>query len=235
MTEETSAVDTPEVHAPHTHHTGHRWVDFMLAMAALSVSLISLWIAVHHGKTMEKLVQANSMPNVEVDVTLDEIGTPTSAFTIKVMNSGVGPARIESIEVWDGDQVLADGRAVAKTLTGYNGGRSISLQWTAQGTQGKLLGAGQESSMLSFKFNGTPPSPDSLLEATQALQTRTCYCSVFDECFEADSRKNKGRPARVERCEVRAGAFNEDISTFMDMLYEQPKTSVSSSQDPPKS
>lgn len=54
-------METPEVHV-HPHHTGHRWVDYVIAGTALLVSVISLWVAVGHGRTMEKLVAANSWP-----------------------------------------------------------------------------------------------------------------------------------------------------------------------------
>ncbi len=62
-------METPEVHV-HPHHTGHRWADYVIAGTALLVSVISLWVAVGHGRTMEKLVAVNSWPYVNGDLSI---------------------------------------------------------------------------------------------------------------------------------------------------------------------
>jgi len=45
----------PENHASHGHHTstGFRWLDISLALSAFLISLISLGVAIEHGKTMD--------------------------------------------------------------------------------------------------------------------------------------------------------------------------------------
>lgn len=51
-------------HRPHT--TGFRWLDISLALSAFVVSIGSLWLTVHNARTMERLVTANSYPNVDI-------------------------------------------------------------------------------------------------------------------------------------------------------------------------
>ena len=48
-------------HAHPPHRTGHSWLDISLALSAFFVSLISLWLAMHNARTMEKLVASNSL------------------------------------------------------------------------------------------------------------------------------------------------------------------------------
>jgi hypothetical protein len=60
--EETTRV-TPEIETgSEIHRTAHRWIDISVALCALVVSITSLGIAVHHGRTMARLVAANSWP-----------------------------------------------------------------------------------------------------------------------------------------------------------------------------
>src|SRR4051812_27806085 len=39
----------------HGHHTGVRWLDLILAGSAIFISVVSLVISIHHGRTMEQL------------------------------------------------------------------------------------------------------------------------------------------------------------------------------------
>src|SRR3954469_6138321 len=107
-TTEGTTVDV-ETHAPHVHKTGHNWVDLIVAFSALFVSVVSLGIGILHGRTMERmaeenarLVAANSWPFMYYaagTVTTDGV---TKAI-MKVGNSGVGPAKIETAELtWKG-------------------------------------------------------------------------------------------------------------------------------------
>jgi hypothetical protein len=53
-------MDSPE--APHSHpsHTGHRWLDIALGLSAMFVSVVSLVVAVEHGRTMQRMADANA-------------------------------------------------------------------------------------------------------------------------------------------------------------------------------
>jgi hypothetical protein len=37
----------PETEHHHHHHTGHRWLDATLAVSAVFISLMSLFLAIH--------------------------------------------------------------------------------------------------------------------------------------------------------------------------------------------
>ena len=57
-----------DVHA-HAHKTGHSWVDLAIALSAIAISVISLFVAIGHGRTEEKLVVASSWPFLTFDTT----------------------------------------------------------------------------------------------------------------------------------------------------------------------
>jgi hypothetical protein len=105
----------PEVEHPppeHFHRSGPRPRDLVLPICALFVSVVSLAVAVLHGRALEqmaegnaKLVQANSWPFLQY-VTANHDDTGDLVITLGVHNAGVGPAKIESFEVlWQGQPV----------------------------------------------------------------------------------------------------------------------------------
>lgn len=52
---------TPESEiGPGARKTGRDWVDLSAAMCALIISVTSLWVAVRHGHTMERMADANA-------------------------------------------------------------------------------------------------------------------------------------------------------------------------------
>jgi hypothetical protein len=201
-----------EVHTPHKAHTGHRWLDITLGVSALMVSAISLYVAVHHGQTMEKLVEANSFPNVELNLDLAEGARPED-FVVRITaeNNGVGPARIESLEFWDGGRPLTSVRDVVTAIKSRGDGRKLTSQLAGSTVVGGLLGASKSKAILELRLDRkTWFGPAAQFSA--AAQDRVCYCSVFDECFVADSRVHKGRPSAVRICPTPAHAYQDDIS-----------------------
>jgi hypothetical protein len=53
-------MEAPEAHHAHPGHSGHRWLDIVLAVSAMFVSVVSLFGAVEHGRTMERMAEGNT-------------------------------------------------------------------------------------------------------------------------------------------------------------------------------
>ncbi len=90
----------PEVEHHHHHRTGRGWLDVTLAVSAVFISLISLFLAIQHGRVMEKMVEASTWAFVTVDFSNADPTTFTPHTRLSVTNKGVGPAKIESLEVF---------------------------------------------------------------------------------------------------------------------------------------
>jgi hypothetical protein len=205
-------MDGPEVHTPHAGHTGHRWLDITLGVSALMVSAISLYVAVHHGQTMEKLVEANSFPNVEMDLDVGDGKRPEDlVLRVSADNNGVGPARVETLELWEGATPLVSVRDVLAAIKARGDGRRLDAQLAGSTVIGGLLGAGKSKSVLELRMDRKTWFTAAATFAA-AAQDRVCYCSVFDECFMSDSRLHKGRPYAVKVCPVPAQPYDDDIS-----------------------
>jgi hypothetical protein len=196
-----SVVDPGSEGGHHHHqHTGHRWLDITLAVSAVIISLVSLFLTLQHGRVMERMVEANTWPYVMVDVTTSNLdGSPHVA--LRMENKGVGPAKIESLEVFYQGVAMPGSHALVKAV----------LAPSDPDRRFRVLISDVLESVLSARevvnFVDLDPKNYSVQEygkmadVVTKLDFRVCYCSVFDECAVLDTRKAQ-RPFAVKSCSV---------------------------------
>lgn len=200
-----------ETHArAHHHKTGHRWVDMAVAFAALFVSLVSLGVAVMHGRTMDRLVSANSWPFLSYSW-----GTHTSdavpTTVMEIINAGVGPAKIESAElVWKGIAYRSDADFL-RVCCGFNSappnGVRVSL------VPHEVLRAGEKRTFLELAEQANPKVSASLEQAllSHDLSLNICYCSIFGECWKGDLAKLSLDSEPVRACAQPKVSFDQGL------------------------
>ena len=198
-----------EVEPPHVGHRPHgdrHWADFAIPGAALFISLISIFVAWHHGQVMRelvdqnaKLVQANSLPYLELGFSN---ATPTGSIRRRffAINSGVGPAKIQSVEI------RVDGRPVAgpdELLTACCGG-PIKTRLLTSTLLGRMLRAGDTITYLDFGKGSETETARRFIAAAKydRVTLDLCYCSVFDECWTQSSSGTAQPPKPVKVCPV---------------------------------
>jgi hypothetical protein len=195
------ATETP--HAHHGSHTGRRWLDTAVAVSAIVVSLVSLALGIEHGRSMEKLVQANSWPFVEFDShNIDEQGKPK--FRLVLTNVGIGPARIQTFELWFDKKPMASAWDLLKACCGMPRA-PIGLGNTAP----NILRAGDHENFFTMAWEQDAALATRFNEGRGKITTRTCYCSVFDECWI--SAGLAAHADKVERCPAPAVPFRTDV------------------------
>lgn len=199
-------IEAPET--PHRQHAVHRLFDMAMAIAIVLVSLGSLYVSLHTGSTMERLVEqnsrlvrANSMPLLQFgtgNVTPD--GSPE--INLQVSNVGTGPARIVWFEIRQ-----EDGRLVRHYRDLLPKGKKLSRRDAAIFTSPiapSMMSAGGERTLLSWPrpAAGSPtlPSWERLNKSRFRLRVEACYCSLFDECWL--TRAAADVPRRIATCEV---------------------------------
>lgn len=132
-------------------------------------------------------------------------------FLIRFANSGIGPAEVRSLEVFDR----------TRPVRGFDD--LIRLTRTAfPGVHGRMGFASINGTMIPRDghvnlFIFAPPAASdaviaSALPKLSKLSFRMCYCSVFDECYVSDGRLRSARPQRVSACPVVAAPFDDDPS-----------------------
>jgi hypothetical protein len=192
------------------HRTGHRVADLVVGFSAIFISLCSLALAIHHGHTMERLVEANSRPFIQFDTSNGQVrpdGEAARELSATISNPGAGAARIEQFEIsvdrrafsaWPEalrqlkedaaaqHVIAADSRlgrfSYATVAPSYlrSSGEQVILRWNRDDSNGALW--------------------DYVDAARQAkrIVLKVCYCSIFDQCWVASTASF--RPALVKRC-----------------------------------
>ena len=177
----------PDVEHHHHHHTGHRWLDVTLGVSAVFISLMSLLLAIQHGNAMEKMVQVSSWPYVLMDSS-NAMPDGTRRVRLLIRNKGVGPAKIESIEVFYDDQAQADAQQLLRAMLKITD-PAERIRAGYSDILDTVLSAREEAALLQvFPEFVTPQQLDTLSKEMGRLDYRVCYCSVFDECTIWDSR-----------------------------------------------
>jgi hypothetical protein len=205
-------METPEVQPPEVPRKRRnrrreglpRWLELTIAITALVTSVSSIVIAVQHGHTMEKLVQANSIPYLESGFST---ATPEGArvLSLDLVNRGVGPAHEESLQVTvDGRPVRSFRELVVASLGPEDGPKAYQVFHQTRtilrnSVRKRFIPAGQPQ--LVFKVPRTPENAqawDLLYKQQSRWNESFCYCSVFDECWVVPSQDADTK--RVKQC-----------------------------------
>ena len=201
-------------HAHAAHGTGVRWLDMSLALSAFVVSLASLWLTVHNARTMERLVAANSYPNIDFSSGngfdfQDGHGTRPAVY-VSLENAGIGPARLRSIELSYAGRPAATVRellAICCTQEPEGSLPKTNLRYTGD-MRGHLVQAGRDLNLFAWPEASGDPRWARLEAARDRIAIRVCYCSVFDECYVRDSDHRE--PVRIQACPAAAVPYTGD-------------------------
>jgi hypothetical protein len=194
-------LENPDVHGPHGRRVGlPRWLELVIAVTALITSISSIAIAVRHGRIMEKLVQANSIPYIQGGFSTV---TPEreQVLSLDLLNRGVGPAHEQSLRVKvDGRYV----RSVSELIRVSLGPEEAAVTERAlspmkNGLRTRFIPGGQEQLVFRMYRSDENARYWDLLEASQERwDVEYCYCSVFDECWQVLGKWEEPKP--VEAC-----------------------------------
>ncbi|HYX53048.1 MAG TPA: hypothetical protein VE783_06325 [Candidatus Limnocylindrales bacterium] len=188
----------------HGHRTGIPWLDLILAGSAIFISVVSLIVSIHHGRTMEQLVAANEK-QVKAS-TLPILRFVTGNVTdnqkmihFQLMNGGTGPAIIEWLQLkWDGQPATGPRDLLERCCSAGSPAKALSI-WTDVAS-GTTLPARDSRNVLGVPAKGAGPALYDLLdrEARFKVEAEACYCSVLEECWQTDFRN---QPREVKACE----------------------------------
>jgi hypothetical protein len=209
------AMEAPVPEKVEVRKTGQHTLDMVTSVCALVISAISIFMAWDNGNDMQKLVHANSWPALQL-ASGNSRDDRTQELYFSVSNAGIGPARVHSFGFWVGGVPVKGewsienvARACCEELFNaavarFGGDVSRALgNYPSQPVGRTFLSPGQHEIVVSW-----PRIPDNekiwdavdhaRWTADRRITTRACYCSVFDECWIADS--DKFPPHSVPSC-----------------------------------
>jgi len=167
------------------------WAESALAIGAVVIAAVSLWVGYDSMRTNRELVASASWPFLQI-YSSNVFAGPHS-MAIYFDNAGIGPAKVEYAEFrWHGKryrdaaQFLGDCCGYGRS-SGAGGAAGGELQTSTAG--GIVLRPGQTLPVMIYK--GTS-GDDPTLKALANLPHPTfhvCYCSVFDQCWISDGHQ----------------------------------------------
>lgn len=200
----------PEVEAHVPHHAPHgerrHWLDWVVPICALAVSVMSLMLAVIHGRAMERmadanarLVKANSWPYLEYQTS--NVDNDRREVSLRIANVGVGPARVKGFALfWRGQPVADHNQLLTRCCGAQNG---APLQMLVDQLGNRVLPARESVSFLVFPHDAANEAVWPKLDKERMnLTAHVCYCSVFDECWIGDLSTAASTTRPVEQCAI---------------------------------
>lgn len=192
-------------------------VDFLVAICALITSIASIWLSVTQGDDMQRLVQAQSWPflgfNTSNNETSPVTGKPEPVISMTIENLGVGPAKIQSFEIFYKGKNVQTSRELLRACCTDASGKIPEDAWKqapllTSTVVGRVLRAGQTAPFLYWARPETDNAVwDKLNMARFEVEKKICYCSVFDECWTSDLESTQATP--VKSCPVLKNSYRQ--------------------------
>ncbi|HEX3808518.1 MAG TPA: hypothetical protein VHW02_02365 [Rhizomicrobium sp.] len=204
----------PELPRSRSRH----WLEYVTSGTALLLSLISLWVAIETEVANRQMVAASSWPLLEVDSSnIDNEGH--SVLLFRVTNTGVGPAKVRSFEVFYKGKPYTSAVSLIRGCCKPDFKRpslsdkdETTGKFMTAGIPGNVIRAGEIHTFITL---GLGSQNENLWRALNSARNydityRICYCSVFDECW-INSVKGRDQldPAPVKKCPVPPVAYQE--------------------------
>jgi len=174
----------------------------LVTLPTLVISLALAYFAFVQADASRKMQRTETWPYVSY-------GTDNSSPEVKdeisfsLSNDGVGPARLEEMEfVYDGRpmsnpvEFIRDCCAADKTLV-----------FSTDRVDGVLRPGEKRNFIRLAKTDANKATWDRLNDERWKVVVRTCYCSIFDDCWVFDSSKK--RPDPVKACPADWSKFEE--------------------------
>jgi hypothetical protein len=179
-----------------------RHVDLIVAGCALLVSVVSLFIAWQANRTQERMLAASVWPYLSWGTS--NVGgedQQREEISFNLFNLGVGPARIQSLQLFYKDQPMADAKALLHACCEAQ--LPAAGKWDLRTTSvNPLVLPGHDN----FKFFSLPKNEVSaalwqaLDRERHSITMEFCYCSVLEQCWVLHSGRQE--PQSVARCKV---------------------------------
>jgi hypothetical protein len=165
----------------------------VLSVAGVFIAIVALYAALNESAAVRQQTAATVWPFVQL--LIEDYDTEANAgFTMSLSNVGVGPARMralrliidgEPIRDWEHAVTVLDGKITAQVSRNFVNDRVISPDETVD-----IISTTDPD--LARRFQAAVANPKS--------SVTYCYCSIFDECWLADSQKDIQNPEPVGEC-----------------------------------
>ena len=176
-----------------------RWLktnhQALTAVGAMVVGLAALYVAWDQARVMRDQQHGAVFPALQIDG-YSQNTTDQTQVGVRISNSGVGPAIIESVTLLrDGEPQQTLSPLISRMPEGYN------QSWTSM--RGRIMAPGAEVAPIEFSWRPERMSAEQTSEFIGEWfrwDVEICYCSVFDRCWQTSTDRDE-RPRPAPRCQ----------------------------------
>jgi len=199
------------------HRRPRHWLEYISTAFAVVISLISLWVAIETERANRQMVAASSWPLLQVDSSnVDDKGN--SVLLFRVTNTGVGPAKVRSFEVFYKGHPYRSAVSLIRACCKKDFVRPPPDDtdpknfFITGGVPGNVIRAGETHPFIQM---GLGSKNEAVWRALNTARNddmfyRICYCSVFDECWiNTVHGRNQLDPTPVGTCPVPPVPYTE--------------------------
>lgn len=176
----------PDFIQPRPPRTGRVLIDVVVGGVAIMLSVISLIVAIQNERTQRELVAASSWPFLQAEFSS---GSKHDAM-IEFVNAGVGPAKVDSVEMFYRGQPVTSVLKLLQQCCGLSTDAATMHQQLAgaislsSSSDFVLRPAEHQTIMrLAYDANAAKDVRARFLAGMSDITFRACYCSVLDECW----------------------------------------------------
>ncbi len=162
-------------------------------MAAALAALIALFVAWDQGRTMRAQQHASVWPAIQITPAVGGESGDTYA-SVRVENSGVGPAIIHSVEVFAGGEPVASHNQLVEIMPPNAKRGETDLG-------GVVLAPSKELTFYRYAWPNDEIDLADILRVQNSIEVRICYCSVMGRCWERRSVAETP-PEEISACPV---------------------------------
>jgi hypothetical protein len=165
----------------------------ILSVVGIFIAIVALYAALKESAAVRQQTAAAVWPFVQLIVE-DYDNGESAGFAMSFVNAGVGPARVtgvrleidgEPIRGWEHAVTLLEGDTASPVSRNFIGGRVLR-------PEEKVDMMRTADADLARRFQAAIARPGNYITF--------CYCSIFEECWLADSRQDLQSPEPVRMC-----------------------------------
>jgi len=165
----------------------------LLSVIGVFIAVVALYAALSESAAVRQQTAAAVWPFVQLSIQDSDAGD-AAEFLVSFKNAGVGPAKMRTMKlIVDGEPTRDWADAVTRQGGHLTDGVSRNF------ISNRVLSPDEsvdsfhtDDPELARKFQEVMSNPENYITF--------CYCSIFDECWVADSRKDLQEPESVSEC-----------------------------------
>ncbi|MEL7312242.1 MAG: hypothetical protein AAFN07_12065 [Pseudomonadota bacterium] len=165
----------------------------VLSVVGVIIAILALYAALNESAAVRQQTEAAVWPFVQLTVENYDTGG-AAGFSFAFTNAGVGPARMRDVRVAVDNVVIRDWTELV-AIVGGNPDAAVNRNYISK----RVLRP--DESVVVFGTTNTALARKLVHAFNKPRGALTfCYCSIFDQCWLADSRKDLQAPEQVQEC-----------------------------------